>query len=172
MQYPTLSENEMFKEESEQVELVKSVITGIRNLRATMGVHPSEKVLIHLNSENSEVENVLMENLKIILGMASLSDCVVCGKDFSGKAVSEVVSGVEIVMPVENLLDLEKEISRLSKDLAKVSQELKRTEGKLANRDFIDRAPEDVVEKERGKLNEFQNHKKKLEEILRKLSTV
>ena len=171
-QYPTPSGAEMFKDESEQVELIKGVVTGIRNLRATMGVHPSEKVLVHLNSENDEVENILRGNLEIILGMASLGDCIVCGEDSPGKAVSEIVSGVEIVMPVENLLDLEKEISRLSKDLAKVSQDLKKTESKLANRDFIDRAPEDVVEKEKGKLEEFQNHKKKLEEILKKLSVV
>lgn len=171
-QYPTLSENEMFKEESGQIELVKNIVTGIRNLRAIVGVHPSEKVLIHLNSESGETGGILKENLEIILGMASLGDCFVCSEDFQGKAVSEVVSGVEIVMPVEGLLDLEKEISRLSKDLVKVSQELKRTEKKLANRDFIDRAPEDVVEKERGKLEEFQSHKKKLEEILGKLSAV
>ena len=171
-QYPTPRENEMFEEESEQIELVKSVVTGIRNLRAIMGVHPSDKVSIHLNSESGEIENVLRETLEVILGMASLSDCVVCSGDFRGKAISEVVSGVEIVMPVENLLDLEKEISRLSKDLEKVSRELKKTEGKLANSDFIKRAPEDVVEKEREKLDEFQTHKKKLEEILGKLSAV
>ena len=171
-QYPTPRENEMFEEESEQIELVKSVVTGIRNLRAIMGVHPSDKVSIHLNSESGEIENVLRETLEVILGMASLSDCVVCGGDFQGKAISEVVSGVEIVMPVENLLDLEKEVSRLSKDLEKVSRELKKTEGKLANSDFINRAPEDVVEKEREKLDEFQTHKKKLEEILGKLSAV
>ncbi len=168
-QYPKLNENEIFREESEQIELVKSVVTGIRNLRAIVGIHPSEKVSIYLNSESSKVENVLRENLEIILGMASLGDCVVCGEDIKGKVVSEVVSGVEIIMPVEGLLDLEKEISRLNKDLAKISQELKKTEGKLANRDFIKRAPEDVVEKERGKLEEFQNHKKKLKEILGKL---
>ncbi len=167
--YPKPNESEIFKEESGRIELVKSVVTGIRNLRAIVGIHPSEKVSIHLNSESSEIENVLRENLDIILGMASLGDCVICGGGIQGKAVSEVVSGVEIIMPVENLLDLEEEISRLSKDLAKVSQELKKTEGKLANRDFIKRAPEDVVEKEKGKLEEFQNHKKKLEEILGKL---
>lgn len=171
-QYPKPNESEIFEEESERIELVKSVVTGIRNLRAIVGVHPSEKVSIHLNSESREAGNVLRENLEIILGMASLGDCVICGGDIQGKTVSEVVSGVEIIMPVENLLDLEKEISRLSKDLAKVSQELKKTEGKLANRDFIKRAPEDVVEKERGKLDEFQSHKKKLEEILGKLSAV
>lgn len=171
-EYPRPNESEIFKEESEQIELVKSVVTGIRNLRAIVGVHPSDKVSIHLNSESSSVENVLRENLEIVLGMASLGDCVVCGGGFQGKAVSEVVSGVEIIMPVEDLLDLEKEISRLSKDLAKVTQELKKTEGKLANKDFIKRAPEDVVEKERGKLDEFQSHKKKLEEILGKLSAV
>ena len=171
-QYPKPNESEIFKKESGQIELVKSVVTGIRNLRAIVGVHPSEKVSIHLNSESSEVADVLRENLEIILGMASLGNCVVCGEDIQGKTVSEVVSGVEIIMPVENLLDLEKEISRLSKDLAKVSQELKKTEGKLANRDFIKRAPEDVVEKEKGKLDEFQNHKKKLEEILGKLSAI
>ena len=167
--YPKPDASEVFKKESGQIELVKSVVTGIRNLRAIVGVHPSEKVSVHLNSESSGAGDVLRENLEIILGMAFLGDCVVCGGNVQGKAVSEVVSGVEIIMPVENLLDLEEEISRLSRDLAKVSQELKKTEGKLANRDFVNRAPEDVVEKERGKLDEFQGHKKKLEEILAKL---
>ena len=172
VRYPKLNEDEMFKEESGQIELVKSVVTGIRNLRAIVGIHPSEKVLVHLNSKSAETENVIKGNLEIILGMASLGDCVVCGGDFQGKAVSEIISGVEIIMPVEGLLDLEKEISRLNKDLLKVSKDLQKTEGKLANRDFIKRAPDDVVEKERGKLGEFQSHKKKLEEILGKLSAV
>ena len=172
VRYPKLNEDEMFKEESGQIELVKSVVTGIRNLRAIVGIHPSEKVLVHLNSKSAETENVIKGNLEIILGMASLGDCVVCGGDFQGKAVSEIISGVEIIMPVEGLLDFEKEISRLNKDLLKVSKDLQKTEGKLANRDFIKRAPEDVVEKERGKLGEFQSHKKKLEEILGKLSAV
>ncbi|MCY4263224.1 MAG: class I tRNA ligase family protein, partial [Candidatus Dadabacteria bacterium] len=170
--YPVVRDKEIFREESRQIELIKSVVTGIRNLRAIVGVHPSEKVSVHLNSKNSKTENVLKGNLEIILGMASLGNCVVCGGDFQGKVVSEIVSGVEIIMPVEDLLDLEKEISRLNRDLTKVSKDLEKTEGKLANREFISRAPMDVVEKERGKLKEFQSHKKKLEEILGKLSAV
>jgi len=171
-QYPIQSENEIFKEESEQIELVKDVVTGIRNLRAIMGVHPSEKVSVYLNSESEKSEDVLRRNIKIILGMASLSDCIICCEDFQRKSVTEIVSGVEIVMPVENLLNIEKETSRLNKDLTKVLEDLKRTESKLANSDFIEHAPSDVVEKEKGKLTEFQNHRKKLEEILGKLSSV
>ena len=105
------------------------------------------------------MKSVLESNLDIVTGLASLGDCVVAGRRPEGRAVSDVVSGVEIVMPVENLVDLDREISRLGKDLEEVSSQLERTEAKLENRNFIDRAPEEVVEKERGKLEEFRTRK-------------
>ncbi len=169
--YPVKREAEIFKKQSEEIELVKSVVTGIRNLRAIMVIHPSDKVSVYLNTEDEAVKEILEKNLGIITGMASVGDCVICGEDFRGKAVSEVVFGVEIVMPVENLLDLEKEISRLRKELGKTLQDLKRTEGKLSNVNFLERAPKEVLEKERRKLVEFQNQKRKLEETLAKLSS-
>ena len=127
-----------------------------------MGIHPSEKVSIHLNSESSEVEDVLRENLEIILGMASLGDCVVCGEDIQGKTVSEVVSGVEIIMPVENLLDLEKEISRLSKDLAKVSQELKKPRVSLRTGISSNVLPKMLWKRKRGNWMNFETTRKNL----------
>ena len=168
-EYPASRQGEMFDKESSEMELVKSVVTGARNLRAVVGVHPSEKVSVFLNPESGGVKSVLESNLDIVTGLASLGDCVVSGRRPEGRAVSDVVSGVEIVMPVEDLVDLDREISRLGKDLEEVSSQLERTEAKLENRNFIDRAPEEVVEKERGKLEEFRTRKEKLEGILEKL---
>ncbi len=169
--YPSSLETEIFKKESEQIELVKNVVTGIRNLRAIMKVHPSEKVPVRLNPETKESEDILRENLEIISGLASLDQCVVSNEEVDGKAVSEVVYGVEIVMPVENLLDLEKEVFRLGKELGKASKNLREVERKLSSEDFINQAPQDVVEKEKKKFEEFNSHRKKIEEILKRISS-
>lgn len=168
--YPEPRRNEMFEKESREIELVKSVVTGARNLRAVVGMHPSKKVSVFLNSENEETKSVLENNLGIIAGLASLEECVVSDGHPASRAVSEVVSGVQIVMPVENVGDLEGEISRLGKELAEVSGKLKKAEAKVGNRDFVARAPREVVDKEKGKLEEFQDRKRRLEEILAKLS--
>ena len=168
-EYPASRRDEIFHKESSDMEIVKSVVTGARNLRAIVGMHPSEKVSVFLNPESDEVKNVLEGSLGIIAGLASLADCVVSGGRPEGRAVSDVVSGVEIIMPVEHLADLDGEISRLAKDLEEVSKQLEKTEAKLGNKDFIDRAPGEVVEKERGKLEEFMSRKEKLEDILGKL---
>ena len=168
-EYPASRRDEMFERESAEMEIVKSVVTGARNLRAIVGMHPSEKVSVFLNPEGDGVKSILENNLGTITGLASLGDCVISGGRPEGRAVSDVVSGVEIVMPVENLIDLDGEISRLAKDLEEVSRQLAKTEAKLGNRNFIDRAPEEVVEKERGKLEEFRSRKEKLGDILGKL---
>ncbi len=170
-EYPPPSRNEIFKEESEQIELIKNVITGIRNLRAVMNVHPSEKVSVTLNPEIRGSENVLGDNLEIISGLASLDKCIVGNEEIDGKSVSEVVSGVEIVMLVEDLLDLEKEIFRLRRELGKVSKNLDEAERKLSSEDFIERAPRNVVEKEKKKFDEFRSHRRKIEEILERISS-
>ena len=89
--------------------------------------------------------------------------------DSSQKSVTEVIPGVEITIPVEGLIDIEKEIKRLSKDLSKATKDLQQADKKLNNRNFTDRAPEEVVEKERKKFEEFKGQKEKLEKVLKSL---
>ena len=75
-------------------------------------------------------------------------------------------------LPVEGLIDIEKESQRIKKELGKITKDLEQTEKKLSDSKFLDRAPEDVVEKEKEKFEEFSTQKKKLEEVLSKLDEI
>jgi valyl-tRNA synthetase len=79
------------------------------------------------------------------------------GKDISapGKSMSAVVTGAELFMPLEGLLNIDEELVRLTKELAKWQGEVKRVQGKLANERFMSKAPEAVVEEERAKETDY-----------------
>lgn len=167
--YPVYNQSEVFREEYSQIELVKDVVTGVRSLRALIGLHPSEKVSVNLNPENEHYESIITANKEYIVNLASLEDCNIVEYETDNKTVAEILPGVEIIMPVEGLIDIEKEMKRLSKDLEKVERDLEKTDKKLKNSNFMDRAPKEVVEKEKSKLHEFKSRRDKLEQVLKRL---
>ena len=93
------------------------------------------------------------------------------GKDIStpGKSMSAVVTGAELFLPLEGLLNIEEELARLTKELAKWNSEVKRVQGKLSNERFVANAPEAVVEEERAKekdyLEKYATVEKRMEEL-------
>ena len=168
--FPRYEATMIFKDAHDEVEFLKEIVVGIRNLRAVIGLHPSEKVNILLLPENEKARKQIEDNRGFILNLAALSGLKVADEEKPGKAIAQVVPGVEIFLPVEGLIDVEKETERVKKEIDKISKELDRTEKKLANSDFLSRAPEDVIEKERGKFAELSFQRKKMEEVLNKLN--
>ena len=75
------------------------------------------------------------------------------------QAVTAIVSGVEVYLPLKGLVDLEKEIARLEKELASLEKEISRLNGKLSNEGFISKAPQEVVAKEKEKLVDYETKK-------------
>ena len=76
---------------------------------------------------------------------------------------------MEVLVPMANLIDKDEEIARLSKEIDKLDKEISRLDGKLSNDGFIQKAPEDVVEKERHKLEDARNHRERLDDQLEKI---
>ena len=169
LSYPVYNEKDNFRQEYEQIELIKNIIVGVRSLRAIIGLHPSDKVSVNLDPDNENFKNVIEENQTYLINLASIDKLTIGSFDSSQKSVTEIIPRVEITIPVEGLIDIEKEIKRLSKDLAKATKDFQQTDKKLNNKNFTDRAPEDVVEKEKRKLDEFKGQKEKLEKVLMSL---
>jgi len=88
------------------------------------------------------------------------------------KAVAQVIPGVEIFLPVEGLIDVSKETERIKKEIGKISKDLERTEKKLSNPDFLSRAPEEIIQKEREIFEELSFQIKKMEDVLGKLREI
>jgi len=162
----------VFEEAHKEFEFIKEIVVGIRNLRAVVGLHPSEKVAVTLLPENEAVSAQIEANRDFILNSASLSALEIRETGKPEKAVAQVIPGVEVFLPVEGLVDLEKESERIKKEIGKIVKDLERTEKKLSNSEFLQRAPEDVVEKEKEKFEELSFQRKKMEDVLEKLSEI
>ena len=161
-----------FEKEYKDFEYIKDIVVSIRNLRANIGVHPSDKIDIELIPENKETEDTVLKNILPIQLMSNTKEIKVLKEQSGNKSITSVIQGLEINLPVEGVIDLEKEIKRLEKDLAKLDNDLDKTLNKLRSKSFIEKAPEQVVQKEKSKQEEFEFQIKKINEILEKLRSI
>lgn len=171
-EYPTCNEDHIFDKELEDGEFLKEVVSGVRNLRAILRIHPSDKVKVVIRSDNSDMDILLKNNKKVIMSLSNLSELVINADIQPDKALSHVIPGAELFLPVEGIADVEEEIKRISKDLEKISQDMQKSVNKLNNEQFLNRAPKDVVEKEKSKYEEFNYQKEKLQNVLLKLRNI
>ncbi|HEX3034808.1 MAG TPA: valine--tRNA ligase [Thermodesulfobacteriota bacterium] len=171
--YPTVDESETYEEAYQEMEFVKEVIVAIRNLRATVGLHPSARVdrIIVIPDSNTVIEKI-KANKDLILNLAKVSEIDFSQKEKPKKAIAQVISGTQIFLPVEGLIDVEREVERINKEIAKVVKDIESSKKKLSNPDFLSRAPEEVVEKEKEKFEELSLRKQRMEEVLERLSEI
>lgn len=170
--FPEYSPEQIFRAEHDEVELMKGIVVGIRNLRAVLGLHPSEKVSVVLLPENETIRKQIENNKGFITSLATLTGMEITDGDKPAKAVAQVIPGVEIFLPVEGLIDVSKETERIRKEIGKISKDLERTEKKLSNPDFLSRAPEEIIQKEREIFEELSFQIKKMEDVLGKLREI
>lgn len=170
--FPEFNESEVYRDAEQEIEFMKEIVIAVRGLRALVGLHPSERVNIALLPESETISAQISNNTKSIINLASLSTLEILKGDKPERAMAQVIPGVEVFLPVEGLIDVEKEAQRINKELGKVTKDLEQTERKLSNTKFLDKAPEDIIDKERHKLEEFTTQKKKLEEVLLKLKEI
>jgi len=148
---------------------IMDAIKGIRNIRNEMNVPPSKKVKLFVVTENKalfEQAGVFFEKL----ASASETEILADKAGVPENAVSVVTDKAEILLPMDELVDREKEIERLTKEKAKLEGEIKRVEGKLSNKGFTDKAPAAVVEEERQKGEKYKAMLEKVLESLEKMN--
>ncbi|MBR5236690.1 MAG: valine--tRNA ligase [Clostridia bacterium] len=164
--WPTYKSSLDFKEEAKNMELIMSALKAIRNQRAEMNIPPSKKATVYIKTEKPEV---FSQGTLFFEKLASASEAVVVGEDFvaPANAVSCVVEGAQLFMPLDDLVDKEKELARLSKEKERLMGEIKRVEGKLNNQGFMAKAPEKVVEEERQKEAKYREMLEKVLESMK-----
>ncbi len=131
-----------------------NVIKAIRNIRAEMNVAPGKKAEIILFAPDAEIRRVLTLGVAAIKHLAGGSEVTVLAELLSkpSKAAGAVLDGVEIYLPLKGLLDLDKEIARVEKEMAQAQKDQEHLATKLNNPRFVAKAPVEVVAKEREKL--------------------
>ncbi|MGB9919380.1 MAG: valine--tRNA ligase [Moorellales bacterium] len=155
----------------EAVQLLMEVIRGIRNLRGEMRLPPAQSVPVYLVAEAAATRSLLEEGRELIRRLAQAEPIEVRAQmEPPRQAAGAVAPGVQIFVPLAGLIDFDRERERLGKELAAVSRELARTRQKLANPDFLSRAPEEVVVREKKRAEELAAKEKALTERLAALA--
>ena len=144
---------------------IMETIKSVRNMRAEVGAAPSKKSEVILSFKEEKLQTVFAENESYLDKLAAAEPVTILASDAAKpeNAMTGVVNGVEIYLPLKGLIDVEKETARLSKELEKLEKEIKRLNGKLNNEGFLKKAPEQVVAGEKAKLADYEEKKKSVE---------
>ena len=168
---PTYDASKVDQQAIDDVEWLKGVIEGVRNIRGEMNISPAKKVPLYFAQGSSEDQRRLEENEKYLSTLASLESVTWLNVgDDAPMAATSLVGEMEILVPMAGLIDKDAEIARLKKEIDKIKNDMARVEGKLNNPKFVDKAPAEVVNKERDKLTDMSNSLDKLNEQAKKIA--
>ena len=155
------------------IEWVKRFIVGIRNIRGEMDISPNKPLDALLRNVSDDDARRLEIARPFIDRLARLDSITVLGaKDTAPASATALVQDMEILIPMAGLIDKEAELARIGRAMEKTEKDVNRTEGKLANEKFVSNAPDAVIEKERGKLEEAQKQLAKLREQFETISAL
>lgn len=165
--WPEYSEDKNYQEDVKAMEFVIEAIKSIRNIRAEMNVPNSRRAKIMLIPSSDIAKNAFEDGLVYFEKLAFASEVVFVNKeDVPSDAVSAVTEGTQIYMPLEDLIDKQKEIERLTKEKEKLEKEVERAESKLNNPNFVAKAPQKLVDEEKEKLEKYKEMLNKVVERL------
>jgi valyl-tRNA synthetase len=153
--WPQLQEDLIDEELERQFDLVRQTVTAIRNIRAEQNISPNRKISAIARELTAESQGLLEKAAPYITRLGGLEELQFNG-DRPHLASTAVVADFELVVPLEGLIDIDKEIERLTKEQKQLQGLITGQEKKLGNENFVARAPEAVVAAERTKLAEYQ----------------
>ena len=167
-EWPAYEESWNFPMAENIVEHYKNIIRGIRNVRAEMNVPNSRKATAYVVCEDEQLGSGLAMLSNAAQNMAALNKLVLQrNKDgIAEDAVSIVVPDATVYLPLEELIDFEQEIERLTKEEEKLNKEIARANGMLNNEKFVSKAPEAKVQAERDKLEKYTQMLEQVKERL------
>jgi valyl-tRNA synthetase len=149
--YPVVKPNWIDGEAEKQMDYLMGVVRAIRNLRAELNCPPAKqiKVIFHGSGGDLAFLRAQMAYLRALARVGSAD--YLASEDRPKGAATAVVGSTEIYLPIDDLLDLDEERARLTKEIAKINDEITRTQEKLANPEFVNKAKPAVIQKEREK---------------------
>ena len=156
--WPVYTEERNYPAQEAMVERCKELVKSVRNRRSEMDVPPSRKAAVYLVSENEEVRDIFESEKDMYAGLMGASEVMVAADktNIAQDAVSIVIPDAVVYIPLEELVDMEKEKERLFKEKERLEKEIARAKGMLGNERFLSKAPEAKVQEEKGKLLKYE----------------
>lgn len=165
--YPQYKEEYHFPTEAKEMELVFETITSLRNVRQSFNISPSIKVNIEVlaPSEEKPVFEAVIPYLQRLARVENVK-FIDNTDNSSKKSATAVVSASKIIIPLENLIDMDEEIARQNKKLDKLLKEKSSLEGRVNNPKFVEKAPKELVEETKAKIEELSGQQKAIEDFI------
>ena len=155
------------------MDLVREVIRSVRNLRAEARIAPQQQIPRAVLSVHNDGKLALIrssEALITLLTKAEKLEIMDRSAEKPQKSLASVLDNVQVYLPVGDLLDVDKEIQRLKNDLSKIDRDIEKGKAKLANPQFVERAPEEVIQKEKASLADNEAKRERIRENLSSLN--
>ncbi|HYH18893.1 MAG TPA: class I tRNA ligase family protein, partial [Azospirillum sp.] len=153
----------------DEMEWVVRVISSVRSMRSEMNVPPSAQIALHLKDAAPETLKRLGTHRDLILRMGRLASAEPLQGAVPKSAVQSVVDEATVILPLEGIVDLDKERARLTKEIEKLSAEIKKIDAKLGNEQFVAKAPEEVIEEQRDRRETAAQARDKLQKAVEML---
>ncbi|MGO3727395.1 MAG: valine--tRNA ligase [Enterococcus viikkiensis] len=172
-EYPVVQPENNDETAAKGMEVLKELIRSVRNIRAEVNTPLSKPITLLIKTSDPKVEEFLIENTSYIERFCNPEELTIAS-DITAPdlAMSAVLTGAEIYLPLAGLINIEEEIKRLEKELAKWTGEVKRVQGKLANERFVANAPEAVVAEERAKEKDYLEKQAAVQDRIESLRTI
>lgn len=155
-EWPTFNQDLHDEAAASDMKLLVEIIRSVRNIRAEVNTPLSKKIKLMLKAKDEKVLATLKNNQSYIERFCNPEELTIdMNISAPEKAMSAVVTGVDLFLPLEGLINIEEEIARLNKELDKWSKEVERVQKKLSNEKFTSKAPANVVEEERAKEKDY-----------------
>ncbi|UAS60355.1 valine--tRNA ligase [Staphylococcus pseudintermedius] len=155
--WPTVDASLVFEESKDVMEQLVEIIKAVRQSRLEVNTPLSKEIPIKIQTKNETIQQLLKTNQHYLERFCNPSTLEIETQiDIPDKAMTTVVAAGEVILPIEGLIDMDKELERLEKDLQKWQKELDRVNKKLSNENFVNKAPEHVINEEKEKQVKYQ----------------
>ena len=155
--WPVANESRIDEAAEGDIEWLKELMLGVRNIRGEMNIGPGKPLQLFLKNASAEDVRRLQENEALLKKLAKIESFTVLGEqDEAPLSATALVGDLQVLVPMAGLIDKDAELARLNKEIQRLQGEVQRVGGKLSNPAFVDKAPPAVIDKERAKLAEAE----------------
>mgnify|MGYP002629433501 CR=1 FL=1 len=156
--YPEADSSQVDQDALADIEWLKAVIIGVRNIRGEMNISPAKALPIFMTKGGDNDQRRMQDNHQFLSKLANLESITWLDNPEDAPLSATALAGdLEILVPMAGIIDVDAELARLDREIEKNALEAKKLSGKLSNAKFVDNAPAEVVAKERQKLNDFES---------------
>jgi valyl-tRNA synthetase len=171
--YPESDASKIDDKAEQDLEWMKTFVSGVRRIRSEMDIPPGKPLTLLLQNATDHDKQLYQENQVFIETLAKIEGSEwLTEKDDAPESATALVGEMKILIPLAGLIDKDAELARLAKEISKIQANVDKTTAKLVNKNFVDKAPAAVVEKERERLAEMTRSIEQLKEQAEKISAL